>query len=86
MKKSQGITLTVLAAMGMASPAQQPPSPTAPPASAAPTQLRTCEERAMAARAAGLPVTDTCGTQSGTHGAVRGGFGATGKTNPSGGG
>lgn len=85
MKKSQGITLTVLAAIGMASHAQQAPPP-APSASPAPPIWNTCEERVRAAKKAGLPVTETCtNPKTSAHGAVRGGFGTTGKTNSSGG-
>jgi hypothetical protein len=74
MKKSRSITLTVVAAMGMAARAQQTPAPTAP---AAP---QPCEERRKAAKAAGTPFTETCGHSTTTgHGTSRGGFGATGK-------
>jgi hypothetical protein len=72
MKKSHSITLTVVAAMGMAARAQQTP--------AAPAAPQPCEERRKAAQAAGTPFTETCGHSTATaHGTSRGGFGATGK-------
>ncbi len=81
MKKSHSITLTVVAAMGMAARAQQ--HPTAPGSPAAP---QTCEERRAAAQAAGTPITETCGhAVSASHGTRRGGFGATGKGHSGGG-
>jgi len=73
MRKSQSITLTVVAAMGMAARAQQ--SPTAP---STPVTPRTCEERRNVALAAGVPFNESC-FNSGAHGAAYGGFGATGK-------
>lgn len=79
MKKSQSITLTVVAAMGMAVRAQQPP---AAPAPHAPPQ--TCEERRNVAKAAGVPFTETCRI-SNVHTTSRGGFGATGKGHSGGG-
>lgn len=80
MKRSQSITLTVVAAMGMAARAQQ--SPVAPLTPVAP---RTCEERRNAALAAGLPVNETCLHSSSimVQGAARGGFGATGQNHSS---
>jgi hypothetical protein len=78
MKKSQSITLTVVAAMGLAARAQQLPTP-----AAAPTP-QTCEDRRNAASAAGTKFTEVCHTST-THGAARGGFGATGKGHSSGG-
>jgi hypothetical protein len=81
MKKSQSITLTLVAAMGMAARAQQ-----TPPAPAAPATLQPCEERRKAAHAAGTPFTETCGHgATAAHGTSRGGFGATGKGHSGGG-
>jgi len=80
MKKSQSITLTVVAAMGMAARAQQIPTV---PAAQAPTQ--SCEERRSLSRAAGVRFTETCGHSSTAHGTSRGGFGATGKGHSGGG-
>jgi len=77
MKKSQSITLTVVAAMGLAARAQQ-----STPA-AAPTP-QTCEDRRNAAQAAGTKFSEVCHTST-THGTARGGFGATGKGHSSGG-
>jgi len=74
MKKSHGITLTVVAAMGMAAKAQDPPVPAA---------AVTCQDRRKVAKAAGTPFTEKCsGGFFGAHGVkqstARGGFGATG--------
>jgi hypothetical protein len=81
MKKSHSITLTVVAAMGMAARAQQ-----ATPAPAAPAAAQPCEERRKAAQAAGTPFTETCGHgTAAAHGTSRGGFGATGKGHSGGG-
>jgi hypothetical protein len=76
MKKSHSITLTVVAAMGMAARAQQ-----TPPAPAAPAAVQPCEERRNAAKAAGTPFTENCGGHgtATAHGTSRGGFGATGE-------
>jgi hypothetical protein len=79
MKKSQSITLTVVAAMGMAARAQQPPTAPGPPATSQP-----CEERRKAAQAAGTPFSETCGATV-AHGTSRGGFGATGQEHSGGG-
>lgn len=79
MRKSQSITLTVVAAMAMAARAQQ--SPVAPSTPLAP---RTCEERKNLALTAGTPFNETC-VSSGAHTAVHGGFGATGKDHSGGG-
>jgi hypothetical protein len=80
-KKSHSITLTVVAAMGMAARAQQPS--TAP---AAPVAPQSCEERRKIAQAAGTPMTETCGhVSSAAHGTSRGGFGATGEGHSGGG-
>jgi hypothetical protein len=73
MRKSQSITLTVVAAMGMAARAQQAPTPSAPAA------LKTCEERRSAAAAAGTAFSEKCNAGSSAHGTSHGGFGATGK-------
>jgi hypothetical protein len=80
MKKSHSITLTVVAAMGMAAPAQQ--SPTAPAAQA---PIQSCEARRKAAKAAGIPFTEICGHSSTAHGTSRGGFGSIGKGHSGGG-
>jgi len=81
MKKSHSITLTVVAAMGMAARAQQ-----TPPVPAAPAAAQPCEERRKAAQAAGTPFTETCGhVTAAAHGTSRGGFGATGKEHSGGG-
>lgn len=77
MKKSQSITLTVVAAMGIAARAQQ-----APIAPAAQASAQTCEERRNAAIAAGTRFTETCGHASTVR---RGGFGAMGKGHSGGG-
>jgi hypothetical protein len=75
MKKSHSITLTVVAAVGIAARAQQ--APTAPTTPAAP---QGCEDRQKAAQAAGTPATETCGhSSSAAHGTSHKGFGATGK-------
>jgi hypothetical protein len=79
MRKSQSITLTVVAAMAMAARAQQ--SPVAP---STPLTPRTCEERRNLALAKGTPFNESC-VSSGTHGAAYGGFGATGKDHSGGG-
>jgi hypothetical protein len=78
MKKSHSITLTVVAAMGMAARAQQtPPAPAAP---------QPCEERRKAAKATGTPFTETCGhVIAAAHGTSRGGFGATAQGHSGGG-
>jgi hypothetical protein len=81
MKKSQRITLTVVAAMGMAARAQQ--TPKAPAEQQPPPQ--TCEERRNVARAAGIRFTEVCGHRSTAHSTSRGGFGATGKGHSGGG-
>ena len=81
MKKSQSITLTVIASMGIAAHAQQAPIAQAAPPS--PVAAQTCEERRQAAIAAGTPA-ETCGRAT-AHGTSRGGFGATGKSLSSGG-
>jgi hypothetical protein len=78
MKKSQSITLTVLASVGIAAHAQQGPA-----APAAPVVSQSCEQRRQAAKAAGTPA-ETCG-HSTAHATSRGGFGATGKGHSSGG-
>jgi len=83
MKKSHSVTLTVVAAMGMAARGQQ--APTAPTAPAAPAAPQTCQERRNIAQAAGTPFNETCGHVSGAHGTARGGFGATGKGHSGGG-
>jgi hypothetical protein len=80
MKKSQSITLTVVAAMGMGARAQQAPLA---PAAAAPAQ--TCEQRRDAAQAAGVRFGESCGHTSAAHGTSRGGFGATGQGTSGGG-
>ena len=81
MKKSHSITLTVVAAMGMAARAQQ-----APPVAAAPAAPQPCEERRTAAKAAGTPFTENCGHgATAAHGTSRGGFGATGQGHSGGG-
>ena len=81
MKKSHSITLTVVAAMGMAARAQQ-----APPTPAAPAAAQPCKERRKAAQAAGTPFTENCGQGTTTaHGTSRGGFGATGEGRSGGG-
>ena len=80
MKKSQSITLTVVAAMGMGARAQQAPSA---PAAAAPAQ--TCEQRRDAAQASGARFDEACGHTNGAHGTSHGGFGATGKGTSGGG-
>jgi len=80
-KKSQAITLTVVAAMGMAGFAQQPPTP----AAQQPSTSLTCEDRVKAAKAAGTKPTENCGHNSAAHGIVRRGFGLTGKTHSGGG-
>jgi hypothetical protein len=83
MKKSHSITLTVVAAMGMAAraqqAAQQPATAPGPPAT-----LQPCEERRKAAQAAGTPFTENCGATT-AHGTSRGGFGATGEGHSGGG-
>lgn len=81
MRKSHGITLTVVAAMGIAARAQNVPMQ---PAAA------TCQERRKAAKAAGTPFNEKCsGRTSGAHGGTqstaRGGFGATGSGTSGGG-
>jgi len=83
MKKSHGITLTVVAAMGMAARAQNVPDPASVPAA-------TCQERRKAAKAAGTTFTEKCpggffGAHGGTQNTARGGFGATGGGNSGGG-
>jgi hypothetical protein len=78
MKKSQSITLTVVAAMAMAARAQQ--SPVAPSTPLAP---RTCEERRRLALTAGTPFNESCVSAVGRT-AVSGGFGATGKAHSGG--
>jgi hypothetical protein len=80
MKKSHAITLTVVAAMGMAGRAQQTQPPVVQPS----TSL-TCEERVRAAQAAGGQATENCGHGSGAYGSHRGGFGATGRSHTGGG-
>jgi len=76
MRKSHGITLTVVAAMGMAARAQDP---LATPAAA------TCQERRKTAKAAGTVFTEKCPGGLFGHGTLRGGFGATGSGNSGGG-
>lgn len=78
MRRSQSITLTVVAAMGMAARAQQ--SPTAP---STPVPPRTCEQRRKVSLAAGVPFNETCAI-SAAHTAAYGGFGATGKVHSAG--
>jgi hypothetical protein len=81
MKKSHSITLTVVAAMGMAARAQQ-----TSPAPAAPVTSQPCEERRKAAQTAGTPFNETCGRgTTAAHGTSRGGFGATGEGHSGGG-
>jgi hypothetical protein len=77
MKKSHSITLTVVAAIGMARAQQTPPTQTPP---------QPCDERRRAAQAAGTPFNETCGHgAAGAHGTSRGGFGATGEGHSGGG-
>ena len=73
MKKSNHITLTVVATIGLAARAQQ-----LPVAPNHPLPPQSCEERVTAARLAGLPTKEVCG-----H--IYGGFGATGKGHSNGG-
>jgi hypothetical protein len=72
MKKSQRITLTVVAAMGMAAARGQ--------TQVTPIDPNNCEE----IRKAGTAVPDNCRTTP-AHGAHRGGFGSTAKTHSGGG-
>jgi hypothetical protein len=85
MKKSQAITLTAVAAMGMAGGivglAQQPSTP----AAQQPATSLTCEDRVKAAKAAGTQPMENCGHNSAAHGVSRHGFGLTGKTHSGGG-
>jgi hypothetical protein len=80
MKKTHAITLTVVAAMGMAGRAQQTQPPIAQPS----TSL-TCEDRRKASQAAGIQPTENCGHASSAHGIVRRGFGLTGRMHAGGG-
>jgi hypothetical protein len=80
MKKSQSITLSIVAAMGMKAGAQL-----APPVPVTNAAAQTCEERRELARVAGTRFTENCGHASGAHGTSRGGFGATGKGTSGGG-
>ena len=81
MKKSRSITLTAIASMGLAASAQQPAPAPSPPVAA-----QGCKERRKAAKAAGVPFTESCGHGgSAGHTTTRGGFGATGKGHSGGG-
>jgi hypothetical protein len=72
MKKSQSITLTFVAAMGMAARAQQSP---ATPASQG--GVTTCEERRAAAKAAGIKFRESCHVTGAHGGTSRGMLGST---------
>jgi hypothetical protein len=77
MKKSQSITLTIVAAMGMDASAQLTPLAQA---TATNIPVQTCDERRDIARVAGTAFTETCGNVTAAHGTSRGGFGTTGKS------
>jgi hypothetical protein len=79
-KKSNSITLTVIASLGIVARAQQ-----APIGPAAPVAPQGCEEQRKAARASGAPVVACGHSGSGAHAASRGGFGAIGKGHSGGG-
>jgi hypothetical protein len=72
MKKSQRITLTVVAAMGLAAANAQTPA-----AQPDPNDCKT-------ARASGTPIPGNCEAKAGHGGGHQGGFGATAKGNTGG--